>query len=175
MPANGRGRVCAMHIHDSFFFSLSFSSFFLSFLLFFFFFLINHRGKEEVEVSSAGRNAVKDNPQGIATRQGAYVIGSPIFRRFPLSARVSSPFLPSAVSLTFHPVPSLSNEDRSNNELFPSPSFPSMAITSWKRERGRGLGQGRGERLPRLPTQRKFRVKCSGRRRGGGGRGKEDR
>lgn len=77
-----------MHIHDSFFLSLFFF-FFLSFLLFFF--LISHRGKEEVEVSSAGRNAVKDNPQGIATRQGAYVIGSPIFRRFPLSAFV---FLP---------------------------------------------------------------------------------
>lgn len=78
-----------MHIHDSFFLSLFFFFFFLSFLLFFF--LISHRGKEEVEVSSAGRNAVKDNPQGIATRQGAYVIGSPIFRRFPLSAFV---FLP---------------------------------------------------------------------------------
>lgn len=49
------------------------------------------------------------------------------------------------MSLTFHPVPSLSNEDRSNNELFPSPSFPSMPITSWKRERERFGSGTRGE------------------------------
>lgn len=53
-------------------FKLIASSFSSSSFLFFFFPLISHRGKEEVEVSSAGRNAVKDNPQGIATRQGAY-------------------------------------------------------------------------------------------------------